>query len=230
MIKLIIVDDNDLLRNSLKEFFKKFDNIQLLFDACNGQHLLSYLHTCKNLPDIILMDLQMPVLDGRLASIKVHEDYPSIKIVIISLYHHEHLVFELLKNGVKGFVTKNIEADELINAILIVYNNEFYVESGINSNSNTLSKSQIETQNNFILSEQQKMFLKLCCQDYTYKEIAEIMNIGVRTVHDHRDRLCERLNINTRIGLIMYAIQMGVVNIWELPKNSKKIDQPERSF
>ncbi|HEX3025504.1 MAG TPA: response regulator transcription factor, partial [Chitinophagaceae bacterium] len=142
-------------------------------------------------------------------------EYASIKIIIISLYHHKHLVLELLKYGVKGFVTKNIEAEELVNAISLVYNNQFYIESGIISNPDTSIKNQNEIQNDFILSEQQKQILKLCCQDYTYKEIAEIMNIGIRTVHDHRDRLCEKLNINTRIGLIIYAIQIGIVNVWE---------------
>lgn len=104
MIKLVIVEFNNLLRNLLKEFFKDFEYIQTIFETDNGQELLDKLKVCANLPDIILMDLQLCVLDGRLVILKVHEEYPSIKIIVISLHHHQKLVSELLKYGVKGLL------------------------------------------------------------------------------------------------------------------------------
>lgn len=213
MIKLALADDHNLMRSGIAALLRKEKDFELLFEACNGQDLLDQLKVCQTLPDIILMDLQMPVLDGGAATKIISKTYPFIKVIILSFYHHEHLVLELLHYNAKGFVSKRTEPEELIHAIKTVYDNQLYIEQGLLHDT-----IEIGIAKNLILSNQQKSFLKYCAIDYTYKEIAVKMNLSVRTVQDHRDRLFEKLNVNTRVGLLLYAIQTGVVDVLNMGK------------
>jgi len=231
MIKVALADDNNLWRKSLKTLLMHQNKYNITLDASDGQDLLDQLHNCKSgfLPDVILLDLQMPILDGRQAAKIIREKYPSIKLLILSFYHHEHLVIELLQCGVSGFITKNIEPEELMDSIIAVNNNQIYIQKKVIDANKKLRFNNVlnnrEESKSVILSEQQKSILKLCSQDYSYKEIANILKISPRTVHDHRDRLFEKLNINSKIGLIVYAIQMGLVDILENDNSKSKINK-----
>ena len=225
MISIAITDDSTLFRHALKSHLNGYKDIFVLFVANNGRDLLNQLQGCTTnlLPDIILLDLEMPVMDGRHAAKQVHEKYPSIKIILMSLFHHEHLVFELLHNGVRGFITKNIEPEELMKVIQKVNNNKLYVEQEIISAADHCRQNSFPAKLNtdYALTETQKTFLKLCAKNYSYKTISQQMNVSLKTVNEYRDKLFEVLNTNTRNGLVIYAIQIGIVDRWDFDNDAE---------
>jgi len=133
MISLTLVDDNVFFRQVLKTHLSVCSDVQMMFDSANGQDLLNELADCapSALPDIILLDLNMPVLDGRKTAKIIREKYPFIKIVMISLHFNKHVVSELLKCGVRGFIKKSIEAKELEVVINTVAHDQIYMGQGL---------------------------------------------------------------------------------------------------
>jgi len=216
MIYIALVDDNDLFRKSLKAYFKQIKRASILFDAVNGHDLLEQLRTQLRLPDIILMDFSMPVLDGRQATEKVKKLYPDIKVIVLSMFHHDHLISSMISAGAKGFLSKNIEAENLERAIHTVMDNKYFIETD-NERFEIFDSSTADTKklcaDQLIITEKQKQFLQLNAGGLTYLEIARKMGISIKTADNYRDMLFKRFNVTNRVGLAMFAIQNGLTDI-----------------
>lgn len=213
MATIVLTDDHILLRNGLAGLLKNIGH-QILFEADNGQDLINKLDPGQ-LPEIVLMDINMPVMDGCGATKWLREHYPQIKVLALSMYNTEGTIISMLKAGAKGYILKDSRPEQLKNAIEAIMNEGYYYSElvngrllhAINDMNDNSSGIGILTH----LLEKETEFLKLCCSELTYKEIADKLCVSPRTVDSYRDMLFEKLQVKTRIGLVIFAVKNGIV-------------------
>ena len=213
-IKLAMVDDHVLLRNALASLINSFDNCKVIFEANNGSELIDKLSTFS-IPDVVLLDLNMPVMDGFDTAVWLRDNYPKIHVLMLTMYDSELTLIRLLQAGVKGFMKKDVEPSELKFAINSVVQSGYYYSTqtaGRLANLFRNSKDNLRLQNS-TLNDQEIKFLKFACSDLTYKEIAQSMNLTPRSVDALRDQLFLKLDVKSRVGLAMVAIRNGVINL-----------------
>jgi DNA-binding NarL/FixJ family response regulator len=214
--KIALVDDHVLLRKALCELIRKFESYDVLLDADNGQHFISKLNPL-DLPEIVLMDINMPDMDGYQTALWIKNNYPSIKVLALSMYDHETAVIRMFKAGAKGYILKDADPKDLKDALNSVIVKGFYYSEMI-TGSLIHSINKLDDEDGHVkelvnLSEREIVFLKLVCTELTYKEIADKMFLSPRTIDGYRDTLFQKLNVKTRVGLVIYAIKNGIVRI-----------------
>lgn len=223
-IRLGIVDDHNLFRKGLIKLINLADTdnrYEVIFEAENGYDLKDKLNI-KLLPDIILMDIDMPDMDGYQAVEWLKGNYPSVNVLVISMFESEEAIIKMLRMGVKGYLSKDIEVEDMHMAIEAISRKGFYYSdfvSGVMANN---IKQQIcgeipeagATNMNFNeLSAKEKEFLKLACTELTYQQIAEKMNLSPKTIDGYREALFHRFNVKSRVSLAMYAVKNRFVSI-----------------
>ena len=213
---VVLVDDHSLLRNGLAGLIKSFGDYNILFEADNGRDFINRLKP-KSLPQVVLMDINMPEMDGYEACLWLKKNHPTIKVLALSMYDNENAVIRMFKAGAKGYILKDCDPSEFKSALDAVVSKGFYYSEMVTGKLihtiNSLDEDDTEVKNVIQLNEREIVFLKLICTELTYKEIAEKMFLSPRTVDGYRDDLFKKLNVRTRVGLVMYAIKNGVVNI-----------------
>lgn len=207
--KLILADDHILLRDALKNMLNNSEEFVVIACAGNGQEVIEAVQNSSR-ADILLMDLNMPVMDGYATSKWLNQHYPDIKIVILTMYDSEIALIRLLQSGVHGFLKKDIHPTELKNALLAVAAGEFYYSNHTTNKIVSLFRSQSEMDKS-LLSETEIEFLRLASTDLTYKEIAGKMRLTPRHIDNYRDQLFTKLEVKSRVGLVIYAIRNGLV-------------------
>ena len=216
MPKVVLIDDHVLLRNGLASLIESFGKYTVLFQADNGKHFIEKLQPGM-LPDIILMDINMPVMDGYETSLWLKEHYPRVKILALSMYDNENAIIRMFKAGAKGYILKDCDPEELKAALDALTEKGFYysemVTGKLISTINTLDEKDNTVKSIISLSDKETQFLKLACTELTYKEIADKMIISPRTVDGYRDDLFKKLNVRTRVGLVMFAVKNGIANL-----------------
>ena len=208
-IKVVLVDDHILLRNGLRGLIDSFNNCTVLYEANNGKDFINKLKA-EQIPDIVLMDINMPEMDGYETTLWVKNNHPEIKVLALSMYDNENAIIRMLRAGVKGYILKDCDPSELEYAINSIMTSGFYYTENVTGK---LVSIVSKKDNDDELNEREITFLKLVCSELTYKEIADKMYKGVRTIDGYRDALFEKLNVKTRIGLVLYAIKNGIVSL-----------------
>lgn len=215
MANIVLTDDHVLLRNGLASLVKSLGH-NVLFEANNGKDFIAKLNPEK-IPDIILLDINMPEMDGYETASWLKEIHPEIKVLALTMYDNENAIIRMLNCGAKGYILKDSDPDELELAIdSMMAKGHYYTEMVNNKLLIALGKQEEEKNELKILlnlNDKEKHFLELCCTELTYKEIAEKMFISHRTVDNYRDVLFEKLHLKTRVGLVMFAIKNGIVTI-----------------
>ncbi len=215
MANIVLTDDHVLLRNGLASLVKSLGH-EVYFEANNGKDLIAKLNPEK-IPDIILLDINMPEMDGYETASWLKEIHPEIKVLALTMYDNENAIIRMLNCGAKGYILKDSDPDELELAIdSMMAKGHYYTEMVNNKLLIALGKQEEEKNELKILlnlNDKEKHFLELCCTELTYKEIAEKMFISHRTVDNYRDVLFEKLHLKTRVGLVMFAIKNGIVTI-----------------
>jgi len=205
---IAIVDDHILIEQAIKGIIANFENFETICECENGQELIDKINTYNVLPDIVLLDISMPVMDGFQTADWLQKNHPEVLVMVLSMQNDEQSVIRMVRNGAKSYLLKNSHPRELESALLKLVENGFYypewaskiIFSSINKTSNeALSK----------LTDREKEFLKYTITEKSYKEIAELMFCSPRTVESYRDNLFEKLNLKTRVGLAVYAIKNG---------------------
>lgn len=213
---VVLVDDHVLLRNGLASLIRGFGEYEVLFEACGGKDLIRQLKNSR-LPDIILLDINMPEMDGYDTACWLRRNYPDIKVLALSMYETDNAIVRMLKNGAKGYVLKDIDAGVLKVALDSVLEKGFYytdmVTGKLIHTISTLDDPELRMRRLLALNERELEFMKLVCTEWTYKEIADRMYLSPRTIDGYRDALFEKLNVRTRVGLAMYAVRSGIVPI-----------------
>ncbi|MCR8561807.1 response regulator transcription factor [Mucilaginibacter sp. BJC16-A38] len=201
-ISIAIVDDHTLFRNGVAALMSEFDELTIIFEAENGQHLQQML-VKHPLPEVILMDINMPVMDGYEATKWVKEKYPQVKVLALSMFEDDKAVIRMIKAGAGGYVLKESKPRELLEAIKAINEKGSFINEMV---SGKLIRS-VADDGTPDFSRKEFEFLKLCCSELTYKEIADKMFVSPRTVDNYRESLFQKLNLKTRTGLVLYAIQ-----------------------
>lgn len=210
-IKIALADDHILLRSALSDLINTFEDCSVILQCSNGIELTQKLKK-DNLPNIILLDLNMPEMDGFDCSLWLKKNHPSIHILMLTMYDSETTMIRLLQTGVKGFLKKDVHPSELKFAIQSVFLNGYYYSNSTTGKLVNLFRnvSEFDIERN-ILTEQDIKFLKLASTDMTYKEISLQLQLNPRAVDNLRDHLFEKLDVKSRVGLAMYAIRQGLV-------------------
>ncbi|MFC0515132.1 response regulator [Mucilaginibacter angelicae] len=208
-IKIAIVDDHTLFRKGLISLMKEFDELQVVFEAENGLQMQEYILN-KKLPQVILMDINMPEMDGYEATKWLKQNYAQINILALSMLEEDEAVIGMLKCGAGGYVVKETKPADLLEAIKIIYQKGTYVNDLV---SGKLLKSLASPLKQNIFTTKELEFMRLCCSELTYKEMADVMSISPRTIDNYRESLFIKLNIKSRTGIVLYAIQKQIFKI-----------------
>ena len=211
-IKIILADDHILLRNALASLINSFGEFEVIAQAENGNEVIHQLET-GNMPQLLVLDLNMPALNGYDTAKIIYEKYPQVNVLVLTMYDSELALIRLLKIGVKGFLKKDIHPLELKKALLLVADSQYYYSSAnINKLTRIINNRDGNDNQKNYLNEVEIEFLRLSSTDMTYKEIANTMNMTARKVDHFRDNLFEKLDVKSRVGLAMYAIKNGLVS------------------
>ena len=215
MTRIALVDDHVMLRNGLAKLLASI-GYPVIFEATNGDDFIKKL-SANEKPDLVLMDINMPVKDGYETTAWLTAHFPEIKVLALSMIDDEDAIIRMLKNGARGYLLKESSSSELKSAIeAVVKHGYYYTEMVTGKLVHSLSHNGdplYALQHTHHLTDKEKEFLKLICTEMTYKEIAKQMKISPRTVDAYRDHLFEKLELKTRTGLVVYAIKHGMVKI-----------------
>ncbi len=202
---VVVVDDHILLSQAIGGLVEAFDKFTVLYTCKNGQELIDKFQNPKNIPDIVLMDVNMPIMNGVETTGHLYRDFPQVKVLALSIEENEDIILKMLRAGAKGYLMKDVRKSELQNALLEVLQKGYY-------HTNTVTKVLVDSlsgKENSIdsLKERELEFIRHACTEKTYKEIAEVMFLSPKTVEGYRNAIFEKLNLRNRTGLVIYAIR-----------------------
>lgn len=219
-ITIAITDDDALIVSLLQGYLQSIEGLNVIFTANSGEELLAALANADTLPDIALLDLKMIGMDGIAVTQHLKETYPNIKVIVISSHYQKLFMGFMLKTGVSAFLPKGISPVELVDIIRIVDKQGYFFKE----DQMDVLREQIPSKSSKpilheeeLLSEREKDVLKLICQQKTAKEIGDMLYITHRTAEGHKNNLFVKTGAKNIAGLVIYAIQHGVINVEELP-------------
>ena len=216
-IKLALCDDHNLFRVGLASILTQIPDFELILEAANGQELIDKIP--RKTPDVVLLDLQMPVLDGTATADYLRENHPLIKIVVLTMHDEDRMVLHLLEKGVSGYLLKDADPGEVEKAIRKVmddgvYLNDFVSRAMLRKMTNTpttVKQSSSFYNSKVLLSEREKEVLKLICEGLSTAEISEKIFLSPRTVEGHRLRILEKTGTKNTAGMVAYAFKNNLV-------------------
>lgn len=208
--KVILVDDHNLFRRGISELINGFLNFEVIAGFENGKVFSTNIKN-QTLPDIAIVDINMPEMDGYETCRWIKEHYPDIKVLALSMYDDERAIIQMMKSGAKGYILKDADPKELENALEEIMLKGYYY-------SKLVGEIMLKSVQEFSISpselnEREINFLKYACSELTYKEIAAKMFVSPRTVDGYRENLCKKLEIKNRVGLVLYAIKHGIFQL-----------------
>ena len=216
-ISLALVDDQVLFREGIASLIHSEAGFSLVMEADNGKDFLSNLKKMELLPDIVLMDMEMPGMDGMQLNEELHKHYSSIKVIVLSVHDSERLMARMIQAGASGYLFKNCNKEELLNAIRNVFNNGFYITPAVlkaiqSPAANARGITNIQSIP-IDISPREMEVLKLICGEYSNAEIAEKLFISVRTVDGHRNNLLAKTGCHNTAGLVLFAVKHHIFEV-----------------
>lgn len=212
-LNVIIADDHVLFRAGVKTALSLKKDIRIIGEADNGQQLLHLLRHLQ--PDVILLDIQMPVMDGITTLPEIKKLYPNIKIIMLTMHNDHSMISRLMELGANAYLTKNSDPEVIYEAIKTCYANEYYFNDLTNKalldGLRTRRSAEVSGPAEVKLSEKEKQILKLMCDEKSTKEIADIVDLSPRTVEAIRDKLKTKTGVKSMAGLVMFAIKSGII-------------------
>ena len=217
-ISLALVDDQVLFRQGIASLINSEAGFSLVMEADNGEDFLSNLKKMELLPDIVLMDIEMPGMDGMQLNEELHKRYPSIKVIVLSVHDSERLMARMIQAGASGYLFKNCNKEELLNAIRNVFNNGFYITPAVLKAIQSPTANTRGTITNIQsipieISQREKEVLQLICEEYSNAGIAEKLFISVRTVDGHRNNLLAKTGCHNTAGLVLFAVKHHIFEV-----------------
>ena len=213
-IKVAMADDHILLRNALASLINNSGNCSVIVECSNGKELIEKIKNNIQ-PDVVILDLNMPEMDGHQTALFLQKNHPEIKVLMLTMYDSELALIRLLKAGVKGFMKKDIHPTELMHAIQSVHEHGYYYSAQTSSKLAGLFRDEQSSHSidKILLSDMELDFLKHVCSELTYKEIAVELKMNPRAIDGMRDNLFTRLDVKSRVGLAMNALKNGIVSL-----------------
>jgi len=211
-IKILIVDDHQLFSEALKGLIEDKNNFEIVGQLVNGQEVQEFFNNQKNtIPDIVLMDVQMPIINGIDATAWLTENHPKIKVLALTMENDEETILKMLRAGAKGYLLKDIHPSVLHQAIEETVEKGFYYTEQVNDTLLRADKIKTKPLKKVALKPRELELLKYACQEMTYKEIAEKMFLSPKTIDGYRESLFVKLDVKSRIGLVLYAIKENII-------------------
>lgn len=207
--------DHEIFRNGFKLLLRDQDDLELIGEAENGRHLLELVDA--NLPDLVITDIKMPVMDGVEATRALHEKYPFLGIIALSMFNEDELVVDMLEAGARGYLLKNTNKQEVHQAVMAVHRGSTYYCAATSSR---LARMIAESRFNPYKDQPKPTFtpreidvIRLICQEYTNKEIAAALGLSTRTVEGYRETIQDKMEVKNSVGIAIYAIKTGLYQL-----------------
>lgn len=214
IINVAIADDHKIFRKGVILSLKAYHNIRFMLEAENGEELIKGIEVEQ--PDIVLMDLKMPIKDGIETTKYLNKNFPAIRILILTMFEDERFVGHLMDSGANGYLLKSTEPSEIKQAIMDVMKTGFYLNNFVNrvliKKNYSKQKFNPNLNSEIVVSEREKEVLSLVCMEYTAQEIAQKMDISARTVEAIKDRLMERFGVKNSVGLVFFAMKNSLID------------------
>lgn len=216
MINVAIVDDQQLFRESLSDLLHSDPSISCINQCANGADFLAHLQQpATQIPDIVLLDLEMPVMNGIELNEVIQKTHPGLKVIILSMHANGKLIASLIKAGVDGYLTKNCDKAELLQAIKMVHQHGHYINTTTMLALRQNEQSKMNTLHNvnnipIDLSKREVEILRLICSEYSNIEIADKLFISPRTVEGHRNSIIQKIGCKNSAGLILFALRNSI--------------------
>ncbi|GAB4039699.1 response regulator [Spirosoma gilvum] len=210
-----IADDHHLVAAALSDLIRRFDTYEVILIAENGRVLLQKLEQAPQLPDIVLLDVNMPEMDGFATAARLRERYSAIRVLALSMEDREEQIVRMVRNGALGYLLKDCQPDELRQALDDVMTKGYYYSDFLTSK---LITTLMAPPGNglyipFNLNERELEFVKLACSELTYTEIADKMSLSPRTIDGYREIVFQKMNVRTRVGMAIQAIRSGMIEL-----------------
>lgn len=205
---IVIVDDHTLFAQSLQGLVNSFQEYEVIKVLKNGQELLDYFDANNKRPDILLLDIRMPIMDGMATMAWLKENFPNQKTLALTMEHSEETIIKMVRLGCRGYLLKDIDPKEFLYALQSVSTSGYYFSKDIeeviahpnNKKFGDLSKREME-------------FLNYACSDKTYKEVADEMNLSPKTIDGYRESLFSKLQVKSRVGMVLFAVKNEIVRL-----------------
>ncbi len=215
VINLAIADDHKIFREGLKATLEDCADLNILFEASNGKELVKQLAFKK--PDVVLMDIKMPEMDGMQATAYIQQNFSHVKVLALSMFNEDKYILDMMKAGASGYLLKNAEPQEIIDAVFMVHKKGYYFNEHLSITlvKQFMGKSTINPKGkeDMELNERETEVLKLICQEKQNTEIADKLFLSVRTVEGYRTKLFEKTGSKNMVGLVIYAIKKGIIDL-----------------
>jgi DNA-binding NarL/FixJ family response regulator len=213
-ITIAIVDDHQLFRQGLRSLLSEFPEITIVFDAANGEELKERISRLP-VPEVVLMDINMPVLNGYDATSWLRHNHPDVNVLALSMFEDEKPIIRMLKNGAGGYMLKESKIADVVNAIKIIAEQGFYINELVSAKllRNIQGLTDASHRLSDHLSANEIKFLQLCCSELTYKEIAAQMHLSPHTIDNYRQELFQKFSIKSRTGLALFAIRNELITL-----------------
>jgi DNA-binding NarL/FixJ family response regulator len=212
IIKIGIADDHRLFRRGLISLLSLYSDLQIIWEASDGKELIDKV--AEDMPDVVLVDINMPKISGIEATKRLLHLYPKIKIIALSMYEDEGHILAMVENGARGYLVKDSEPSEIYISIKELHAHGYLYSSLV---AKTLSNKTEEKNNDSVLfaslNDKEKQYLNLICKGFSSKEISEVMNLSPRTVEGYNEKLMDRLKAKNRISLVLFAIKHGIADL-----------------
>ncbi len=210
---IVLVDDHLLIAKAIAGIINNMPDFRVMYEAENGKELIDKLSIQSNIPDIILLDISMPVMNGFETCLWLHQNHPDILVMALSMQDDDESLLTMVKNGAKGYMLKNSHPSELEFALKTLIENKIFFPQWATSRflNNMIKEGKENSSPDFKskLNEREEEFLHYVCTELTYKEIADKMFCSPRTIDGYRDTLFEKFNVHSRVGLALIAIKLG---------------------
>ncbi len=215
-IKVLITDDHVLYRAGVKTALSSKKDVKVIAEADNGMHLLNMLKLVQ--PDVILLDIQMPVMDGISALPEIKKNWPHIKVIMLTMMDDHSMITKLMELGANSYLSKTSDIEVIYDAIKTCYEQEYYFNAltnkalltNLKAKNNLTPQKMIQAEAN--LNDKELLILKLMCEEKSTKEIADIVELSPRTVEAIRDKLKVKTGAKSTAGLILYAVKNNILN------------------
>jgi DNA-binding NarL/FixJ family response regulator len=210
VIQIAIVDDHTLFRQGIGSLLSEYREIEILFDAANGVELKEKLPK-HALPQVILMDITMPLMNGYETTAWVKQNYPDVKVLALSMFEEDEPIIKMLKSGAGGYILKESKASDLVYAVKTIASHGYFLNSLVSGKLlRSIQDDTLVKEPAYELTANETKFLEHCCSELTYKEIADKMFLSPHTIDNYREALFQKFEIKSRTGLVLFALKNNI--------------------
>jgi DNA-binding NarL/FixJ family response regulator len=216
---IALADDHQLVRKGIRLLLEDIGKFKVIIEAGNGRELIDLIEEASALPELVLVDVNMPVMNGFDTVLELKEKFPELKMIALSVNDELHIIRDMIKAGANAYLFKDSSPEMFEKVLREVSEKGFYysksvVDSLISTEKGPAMQRSSEQDQLQNLSNREREFIKLCCSEMTYKEIADIMNVSQRTVDGYRESTFDKLNIKSRTGVVLFAFRSGLSEIF----------------